>query len=131
MYLEPGDIVLSREGTVGVLAIVPVGMKASMGQRLVQVRTSSKINSRYLLQVLLRELSPEIISHRMVGATSRHLNVKDLRKLPVPVPPLELQETFANRIAAVERLKESHRKHLAELDALFASLQHRAFKGEL
>jgi type I restriction enzyme S subunit len=47
------------------------------------------------------------------------------------LPPLELQQTFATRVAAVERLKESHRRHLAELDALFASLQHRAFKGEL
>lgn len=131
MYLEPGDIVLSREGTVGVLAIVPEGMKASMGQRLVQVRTSSRINNRYLLHLLLRELSPAVISHRMVGATSRHINVKDLRKLSIPIPPLELQEAFAQRVAAVERLKEVHRKHLAELDALFASLQHRAFKGEL
>lgn len=41
------------------------------------------------------------------------------------------QQAFAYRVAAVERLKETHQKHLAELDALFASLQSRAFKGEL
>ncbi|MFW0773817.1 restriction endonuclease subunit S [Paenarthrobacter nitroguajacolicus] len=45
--------------------------------------------------------------------------------------PIELQQVFATRVAAVERLKESHRKHLVELDALFTSLQSRAFKGEL
>jgi type I restriction enzyme S subunit len=46
-------------------------------------------------------------------------------------PPLALQSEFARRAAAVERLKEAHRASLAELDALFASLQHRAFRGEL
>ena len=46
-------------------------------------------------------------------------------------PPLELQREFARRVAAVERLKASQRAALAELDALFASLQHRAFRGEL
>jgi type I restriction enzyme S subunit len=46
-------------------------------------------------------------------------------------PPLALQQTFATRIAAVEKLKAAHRASLAELDALFASLQHRAFRGEL
>jgi type I restriction enzyme S subunit len=59
------------------------------------------------------------------------INKTQLSATPVKVPPLELQQTFASRVAAVERLKESHRRHLAELDALFASLQHRAFKGEL
>ncbi|MEV8085583.1 restriction endonuclease subunit S [Pseudarthrobacter oxydans] len=65
------------------------------------------------------------------GSSVPQLNKQDLHPLPISVPPLELQQTFATRVAAVERLKEAHRKHLAELDALFASLQHRAFKGEL
>ena len=59
------------------------------------------------------------------------INQASLAAVELPLPPLELQQTFATRVAAVERLKESHRKHLAELEALFASLQHRAFKGEL
>ena len=59
------------------------------------------------------------------------INKTQLSATPVILPPRELQQTFAARVAAVERLKENHRKHLTELDALFASLQHRAFKGEL
>jgi type I restriction enzyme, S subunit len=47
------------------------------------------------------------------------------------VPPLPLQQTFATRIAAIEALKTTHRTALAQLDALFASLQQRAFAGEL
>lgn len=59
------------------------------------------------------------------------ISTSTVRACPLIVPPLEIQQTFATRVAAVERLKETQRKHLAELDVLFASLQHRAFKGEL
>jgi len=52
-------------------------------------------------------------------------------RIRVPVPPLQAQEVFASRIFRMESLKSSHRASLAELDALFASLQHRAFRGEL
>lgn len=59
------------------------------------------------------------------------INKTQLSATPLVLPPRELQLAFAARVTALERLKESHRKHLAKLDALFASLQHRAFKGEL
>ncbi|WP_193057892.1 restriction endonuclease subunit S [Glutamicibacter arilaitensis] len=52
-------------------------------------------------------------------------------RVPVSVPAFELQQKFANRVAAVELLKTKHRLQLAELDNLFLSLQDRAFKGEL
>ncbi len=41
------------------------------------------------------------------------------------------QREFARRVTAVEALKTAQRASLAELDALFATLQHRAFRGEL
>jgi len=47
------------------------------------------------------------------------------------IPPLKLQETFGTRVLAVEKQRDLQRDSLAEIDALFASLQHRAFRGEL
>ena len=47
------------------------------------------------------------------------------------LPPISLQREFARRVTAVEALKRAQRASLAELDALFATLQHRAFRGEL
>ena len=54
-----------------------------------------------------------------------------LSPIQLLVPPIALQQTFATRIQAIEALKTTHRAALAELDALFPSLQHRAFAGEL
>lgn len=59
------------------------------------------------------------------------INVSNVRSTPIGLPPLQLQHEFARQIELVERLRASHRVHLGELDALFASLQHRAFRGEL
>jgi type I restriction enzyme S subunit len=59
------------------------------------------------------------------------INMTQLRGFPVLLPPLSLQHEFARCVAAVEKLKTVHRASLAGMDALFASLQHRAFRGEL
>lgn len=79
--------------------------------------------------------SPDAKSYflRMAKQTTgiASINKTQLSAAPISLPPLELQQTFGSRIAAVERLKENHRKQLAELDALFASLQHRAFSSQL
>lgn len=59
------------------------------------------------------------------------INMTQLRALPIPLPPPSLQNEFAERAAAVERLKATQQASLAKLDELFASLQDRAFRGEL
>jgi type I restriction enzyme, S subunit len=65
------------------------------------------------------------------SATISHLTGAKLKTLPVPLPPLALQHRFAAIVESVEGQKARMRAHLAELDALFASLQSRAFKGAL
>lgn len=65
------------------------------------------------------------------GQIQKHLNVGALKAAPIPLPPLDVQRRFATIVESVERQKTRLRAHLAELDALFASLQARAFNGEL
>lgn len=59
------------------------------------------------------------------------INMTQLKAFPLLVPPFRLQAEFAKRVEVIDRLKENHSAQLAELDALFAVLQHRAFRGEL
>ena len=47
------------------------------------------------------------------------------------IPPLDLQQRFAGIVKLVEQQKARQRAHLAELNTLFASLQSRAFRGDL
>ena len=127
-----GDIILSREGTVGIAAIVPNDLKLSLGQRLVQLTPRlDRINSEFLLQVLLYDLDPIRISSLMVGSTSKHINVKDLRALKVFVPPLELQRKFSLIALQISQQKIELKSSLSNVDNLFKSLQNQAFNGTL
>jgi len=49
----------------------------------------------------------------------------------IALPPLDLQHRFATIVESIEQQKSTQRAHLAELDTLFASLQSRAFRGDL
>jgi type I restriction enzyme, S subunit len=140
--LEPGDIILSREGTVGIAAIVPDGPAMSLGQRLVQLRPDRrKTLSQFLLGLVLWVLDPRRLSRVMVGATSKHLNVKELREMKVILPPLELQTEFETTAAKISQLIEDNLlqagtagarlKDAGSMNSLFLSLQQRAFRGEL
>jgi type I restriction enzyme S subunit len=82
----------------------------------------------YLNNARVREihLRPFVTQSTISG-----INQSNLEQVQIVVPPLPLQQAFARRITAIEALKTTQRSALAELDALFASLQHRAFRGEL
>ena len=75
------------------------------------------------LQKALEDSAPE--------SAQKNINLAILRGLSIPLPPLPLHQTVATRIASIEALKATHRRALAALDALFASLQQRAFAGDL
>ncbi|MCT0224620.1 restriction endonuclease subunit S [Synechococcus sp. CS-1328] len=104
--LEPGDIALSREGTVGIAAIVASDMEVCMDQRLAQLKLdASRLMPEYLLAQLLYLLKPERISHAMTGSTSKHINVKDLRELKVHCPPIDDQHDFEKFCKSAKKLR--------------------------
>ena len=89
------------------------------------------LNGVFLHAALNSPLSKKQFNAALKGIGVPNLHLKDIRGTKIPVPPLPLQQTFATRIASIQALKATHRRALAALDALFASLQQRAFAGAL
>lgn len=89
----------------------------------------SKVNVEYI-RFWLSSVQ-HTLERQAPSSAQKNINLAILRSLRVPVPSLERQEIFADRIALVESVTQEARNHLAKLDELFASLQHRAFRGEL
>ena len=66
-----------------------------------------------------------------IGGVIKYIKLPYLTDAVVQLPSEEWQREFTRRMAAGRTLRTIHLASLAELDALFASLQHRAFRGEL
>jgi type I restriction enzyme S subunit len=91
-----------------------------------------KSTDRLFLMECIRHLKRRILSEvSTAGHGTRRFDVEAMKKIMVPLPPLDLQRRFATIVESVEQQKSRLRAHLAELGTLFASLQSRAFNGEL
>lgn len=132
--LQGGDIVLAMDRPwisegFKIARISPSDCPALLVQRVARVRARANAVNDFLYGLLMQ---PEFAQHcRPTETTIPHISPKEIRSFELRLPPLALQEVFATRVQAVESLKATHRAALAECDALFASLQHRAFAGQL
>jgi len=88
-------------------------------------------NLAYLKQWLETVEFRSQISRRVTGSAQQNFGPSHLRELWITLPPVDAQQLFDKRVAGVECVRTVHRTHLGRLDALFASLQDRAFRGEL
>ena len=90
------------------------------------------ILDRYYLAYMLRnKVFVDYISEKVSGAKMPRVTMNDFRDFKVPIPPIELQNQFANFVIEVDKLKFEMEKSLKELEDNFNSLMQRAFKGEL
>ena len=127
-----GDLIITLRGTLGSCCIFDGGHKtAFINAQMMLIRPTVKVLSVYLHALLTSDNAKAHFDYIGRGAAVPQLTSAQLAELKVLVPPLPLQQTFATRIAAIEALKATHRRALAALDALFASLQQRAFTGAL
>lgn len=129
---QRGDIVLTREAPMGEAGQIAFDDLVFLGQRTMLYRPNPhKLSATYLLHYLTSDYMKRDFERHGSGSTVKHLSVPYCRSIRIHLPPVELQNDFARRVAAIDRMKARHRSQLTSLDALFASLQHRAFNGGL
>ena len=71
------------------------------------------------------------ITREVTGSAQKNFGPTHLKRLRITLPPFDLLRRFAAIVESVEQQRAIQRAHLAELDTLFASLQSRAFRGDL
>lgn len=91
---------------------------------------NTQINGDYLRNHL-RNLFLHNYQSIASGTTFAELKIVNLKNLPLLNPPMDLQVEFANRISAAEAQRFELEKSKLAFDALFSTLQNRAFRGEL
>ena len=128
-----GDVLLvSRGATIGRQCVVTSDLEFCLMGSVILIKPHRDKLDPLFLNIFLRLPGIRIALYKTSGSSAQQaIYLKDLKSLSCVSPPIPLQREFARRVTAVEKLKTAHRASLAELDALFATLQHRAFKGDL
>jgi type I restriction enzyme S subunit len=132
--VRPGDVLITIMGTCGRCAVVPNDVPVAINTKHLCCITvdQKKCLPLFLHAYFLRHpTARKYLEQTAKGAIMAGLNMGIIKAMPVALPPLPLQQTFATRVQAIEALKAQHRTALAEADTLFASLQQRAFDGSL
>lgn len=129
---EMGDILLTKSGSIGDAAIIDSNVEFSIFESLALIKyNSDKIVGKYLLFYLNSQFAKNFYLKSSKGISIRHLHLNELRKIRIFMPPIELQNEFADIVQKVETLKQKQNQSAEELDTLFKSLMQKAFRGEL
>lgn len=102
----------------------------STGFCVLRVKNDS-LNFNYLFQLTKSKYFISSLVSKVKGANYPAVSNKIVLDVNIPVPPIDLQEKFADIVKQTELLKFQYQDSEKELDNLFNALMQRAFKGEL
>jgi type I restriction enzyme S subunit len=126
--LPPGSVLFSSRAPIGHTAICTAPMATNQGFKSFVPRP--EVMEPHFLLFWLR-LRRSFLEGLGTGATFKEVSKAVVARIDVCVPPFDLQSQFARRVVALERIRSVQREERGQLDTLFTSLQHHAFRGEL
>ena len=88
---------------------------------------SSKLNREYLAYMLRSDEFVTMISEKVAGAKMPRVSMNDFRNFEVPIPPIELQNEFANFVKQIDKSKFEIQQSLEKLETLKKSLMQKYF----
>lgn len=106
--LRTGDIVFSIAGAIGRTAIIPDSvLPANTNQALaiIRLRNPLAFDRIFLRYALISSDVTRSISSSKRGIAQVNLSLTDIKNLRVPLPPLALQQEFANFVSQVDKLR--------------------------
>lgn len=132
--VRPRDVLITIMGTCGRCAVVPQDIPLAINTK--HLCCISLDFERCLPEFLQAYFLQHPVARRYLEATAKGaimsgLNMGIIKAMPVRLPPIEVQGEFVKRVSAIRDQKRVLEQHHGELNNLFSSLQHRAFRGEL
>lgn len=126
--IEVGDILLSTVGSYGHPAIVKSDKLFCFQRHIAYLKLNMNVvNSEYVKGAILSFDVQRQIDERVKGIAQKTLNLSEIRKLRIPLPPLDLQNQFADFVAQVDKSKLAVQKSLEQLEILKKSLMQAYF----
>lgn len=131
---EPGegDVLFSREAPVGEACAIPACTRLSLGQRMMLIRPdATRLSGAYLVHALYAPAVRARMASLSTGVTAKHLNVADVRRLAIPVPPLREQHEIAGLLGACHEKVRALEVEATLLGELFRAVLEELMTGRV
>lgn len=126
--VDIGDIIMPMIGTVGKPVIVDIEpIFAIKNVALIKFKANSKVLNIYIRALLQSDYFDDAVLSKVRGGTQKFISLGDIRKLPVLVPPMGLQEQFAAFVEQTDKSKLAIQQSLDKLELLKKSLMQEYF----
>lgn len=131
--MYPGDLVMSLTGTVGKDDYGNVCILGSeyemyyLNQRNAKLELKDGLDKYYLAELLKFPQIKKRLTGISRGVRQANISNKDILDLSVPIPPMKLQQQFADFVTQVDKSKVKVQKALDETQKLFDSLMQQYF----
>ena len=112
--IEIGDLLLSTVGSYGHSAIVKFKKRFCFQRHIAYLKPKSEIvDSEYFRSAILSDNVQRQIHLGVKGIAQKTLNLSEIRKLRIPLPPMAQQQQFANFVIGTDKSKFSSFSHLS------------------
>lgn len=129
---EHGDILVSKDGTIGVPCLVDTEEDFSIFVSVALLKLERElVDPVFLVAQIRTKWVQQQIREGTKGVAIRHLHLREFRRLKIMLPCLSLQRKFAQRVPEIHGLETVQVATRRRLDDLLHSMLHRAFSGEL
>lgn len=116
-----GDILLAKNGTTGIAAVVDRDCVFDIYVSLALLRPKESILSEYLLYAINNPITKRKFNRELKGIGVPNLHLKNIRETTIPLPPLETQKQIAKTLDTATELLAMRKQQLTELDNLIKS----------
>lgn len=100
---RPMDILFTREAPLGEACLIPNGFRCCLGQRMMLFRANkSLLDPQYLLYAMMSPFVQEQLGKSKGGTTVGHARVTDIRKIKIPILPMEKQLQVGYLLASIK-----------------------------
>ena len=130
------DILLAKNGTTGVAAIVDRDIEFDIYVSLALLRASDKLEAKYLLHFVNSPIAKKQFNKRLKGSGVPNLHLQEIREVIVPYPISKKEQLkISNYIELLsmrtKQLEKHYKQKIKNLEELKKSILQKAFSGEL
>ena len=127
--LEANDILVTRTGYPGIACVVPQKYAGSQTftTLIIRLKKETNVSSCYICHYINSSHGKKYVSGTKVGVAQQNFGAKVLAKMPVIVPPIELQNQFAAFVERVDKQKQTVQQSLEKLKLMKKALMQEYF----